>query len=262
MKLCVNSLVTFTACTLATTAIGTSAQDTSRSSLKLEEVVVTAEKRVQSVQSIPLAVTVFSQSDMDLRDATDMRSLQNFTPNLEFNNESGGQNNSRVTLRGIGTETLVGGGDPGVALHVDGIYVGRNSAMAGSVFDVERLEVLRGPQGTLYGRNATGGSINVITRKAIDVFEAEADVTAGNYDRLRVRGILNMPLTDNLYSRFSVLKEDRDGYLENRHPVGLDNDDKDVLAIRGQLLWESEGGKQAGDLDISAKIQNFNGALL
>jgi len=244
MKPCFNSLLTLTACTLATTAIQTSAQDTSRSSLKLEEVVVTAEKRVQSVQSIPLAVTVFSQADMDLRDATDMRSLQNFTPNLEFNNESGGQNNARVTLRGIGTETLVGGGDPGVALHVDGVYVGRNSAMAGSIFDVERLEVLRGPQGTLYGRNATGGSINVITRKATDTFEAEADVTAGNYDRLRFRGILNMPLTDNVYSRFSVLKEDRDGYLENRYPGGLDNDDKDVLAVRGQLLWESEGGNE------------------
>lgn len=238
MRLSLTPLLTLAAGTLATIGVGASAQDDANQILQLEEVIVTAEKREQSVQSIPLAVTAFSQADMDLRDATDMRVLQNFTPNLEFNNESGGQNNSRVTLRGIGTETLVGGGDPGVALHVDGIYVGRNSAAAQSVFDVERLEVLRGPQGTLYGRNATGGSINIITSKAMDEFEASADVTVGNYNRTRVRGIVNIPLSDNVYSRFSILKEDRDGYLENTFSGGRDNDDKDTLSIRGQLLWD------------------------
>jgi len=208
------------------------------SKLGLEVLVITAEKRSQTLQETPMAVTAFTQEDMELRDATDLRGLQNYTPNLEFNNESGGQNNSRVTLRGIGTETLVGGGDPGVALHVDGIYVGRSSASATSIFDVERLEVLRGPQGTLYGRNATGGSINIISAKAKEDFEASFDLTAGNYNRTRARGILNVPLTDNVYSRFSIIKEDRDGYLENSFAGGGDNDDKDLLSIRGQVLWD------------------------
>ncbi|MFT5767819.1 MAG: iron complex outermembrane receptor protein [Halioglobus sp.] len=244
MKLRLTPFFALTAGTLATMGMGASAQDNSTSNMRLEEVVVTAEKRSQSVQDIPISVTAFSQADMELRNATDLRALQNFTPNLKFNNESGGQNNSRVTLRGIGSETLVGGGDPGVALHVDGIYVGRNSATAQSAFDLERLEVLRGPQGTLYGRNATGGSINVITRKAIDEFEAEADVTLGNYDLVKVRGILNVPLTDNVYSRFSILSEDRDGFLENSYSGGGDNDDKDLLSIRGQVLWDLDDGNE------------------
>jgi iron complex outermembrane receptor protein len=244
MKLRITPLLTLTAGTLATIGMGASAQTNSTSKLMLEEVVVTAEKRSQSVQSIPLAVTAFSQANMDLRDATDVRALQNFTPNLEFNNESGGQNNSRVTLRGIGTETLVGGGDPGVALHVDGVYVGRNSASAQSIFDVERLEVLRGPQGTLYGRNATGGSINIITKKATDEFEGSLDLTAGNYNRTRVRGVVNLPVTDNLYSRFSIIKEVRDGYLEKSFAGGGDNDDKVILSVRGQLLWDLENDNE------------------
>jgi iron complex outermembrane receptor protein len=228
------------ATTIAVAPITVFAQAQGGGAPQLEEVLVTAEKRSQSLQEIPSSITAFSQDDMDLREATDMRALQNFTPNLEFNNESGGQNNARITLRGIGTETLVGGGDPGVALHVDGIYVGRNSAAAQSIFDVERLEVLRGPQGTLYGRNAIGGSINVITRKATEEFEASGDVTGGNYNRLRLRGVLNVPLTDNVFSRFSIVKEDRDGYLENAHPGGGDNDDKDLLSIRGQVRWALE----------------------
>lgn len=243
MKPSLNPFLTLTAGTLATIGMGASAQNTPAPGLQLEEVIVTAERRQQSVQDIPLSITVFSQADMDLRDATDMRALQQFTPNLEFNRESGDQNNSRITLRGIGTETLVGGGDPGVALHVDGVYVGRNSAAAQTVFDVERLEVLRGPQGTLYGRNATGGSINIVTRNPEDEFTASADLTAGNYNRTRVRGILNVPLSDNVAGRISVLKEDRDGYLENLNSGGEDKDDVDTLSFRGKLRWTLDQGE-------------------
>jgi iron complex outermembrane receptor protein len=227
----------------------------SRSSA-LEEIVVTAERRAQSLQDIPLSITAFSQDDMDLRNATDLRALQNFTPNLEFNNESGGQNNSRITIRGVGTETLVGGGDPGVALHVDGVYVGRNSAAAQSVFDVERLEVLRGPQGTLYGRNAVGGSINIITKNPTDDFMASADATLGNYARARIRGILNVPFGDNVAARFSVQKEERDGYLENLYPGGRDNDDVDSLGFRGKLRWTLNDA----EVILGAFYNRFEGA--
>lgn len=241
MKPTLNHLKTFSVGTLVTIAAGAStalAQEDMSRKLQLEEVIVTAEKREQNVQDMPLSVTAFSQREMDMRDATDMRALQNYTPNLEFNNESGGQNNTRITLRGIGTETLVGGGDPGVALHVDGVYIGRNSATAQKIFDVERLEVLRGPQGTLYGRNATGGSINIITKNPSEEFEAFGDLTAGNYNRQRARGVLNVPLSDTFFARASVLSEKRDGYLENQYPGGDDADDLDTTAIRGKLLWE------------------------
>ena len=224
-------------------SLGAAAQEQESSSKSLDEITVTAQKRAQTLQDVPISVTSFSQADMDLRDATNLRALQEITPNLEFNNESGGQNNSRITLRGIGTETLVGGGDQGVALHVDGVYVGRNSAAAQSVFDVERLEVLRGPQGTLYGRNAVGGNVNIITKNPTDEFMASADLTAGNYARTRIRGILNVPVSDTMAARFSVMKEDRDGYLENLYAGGRDNDDADTLSLRGKLRWTLNDGE-------------------
>ena len=209
----------------------------------LEEVIVTATKRDEGVQEIPVSVTAFSQADLDMMGFRNLEGVQEATPNLNFSVQSAGQNVARVTLRGIGTETLVGGGDPGIALHIDGVYVGRNSVAAGNIFDIERVEVLRGPQGTLYGRNATGGSINLITKRPTDEFGGHADISLGNYNSVLLRGVLNVPLSDNINSRLSLYSDTRDGYLENLYN-GRDNADKDSQGARLQLLWDLDNGNE------------------
>jgi iron complex outermembrane receptor protein len=203
----------------------------------IEVIMVTATKRSESLQDIPLSVTSFSQAELDMKGASNLAGIQESTPNLNFSVQSAGQNVARVTLRGIGTETLVGGGDPGVALHIDGIYVGRNSAAAGDVFDVERLEVLKGPQGTLYGRNATGGSVNIVTKRPTFEQEGWVDFTVGNYNERRIRAVINKPLNDNLSSRISIFSQSHDGYIENLYTNGRDSDDKDSQGARLQLLY-------------------------
>jgi iron complex outermembrane receptor protein len=210
----------------------------------IEVIMVSATKRDENLQEIPLSVTSFSQDQLDIKGASSMAGIQESTPNLNFTLQSAGQNAARITLRGVGTETLVGGGDPGVALHIDGVYVGRNSAAAGDVFDVSRLEVLRGPQGTLYGRNSTGGSINIITTKPTDDLEGYADITYGNYNEQRVRGVVNVPLTDNLSSRMTMFSESHDGYIKNLYAGGRDNNDKDSNGGRLQFLYTGNSGDE------------------
>jgi iron complex outermembrane receptor protein len=243
MKLRLTPLFALTAGTLATMAMGASAQSNSTSSMQLEEVLVTATKRSESLQDVPLSVTAFSQNDMDLRGFSNLQGIQESTPNLNFSVQSAGQNVARVTLRGVGTETLVGGGDPGVALHIDGVYVGRNSVAAGDIFDIARVEVLRGPQGTLFGRNATGGSINIITERPQDEFEASVDMAVGNYNALRVRGVINGAVTENVNARAAIFSDKRDGFYDNLFN-GRDGDDKDSLGGRVQFLWESDSGNE------------------
>ena len=201
-------------------------------------IIVTANKREENLQEVPISITAFSQEELDRRGVTGLEGIQESTPNLNFSAQSADANVARVTLRGIGTETLVGGGDPGVALHIDGVYVGRNSAAAGDVFDVARVEVLRGPQGTLYGRNATGGSVNIITQRPVSTVEGYADVSYGNYNALRVRGVLNVPLTDTLSSRVAIFSDSHDGYYDNLYEPGRDAGDKHTTGGRLQLLWE------------------------
>ncbi|WP_114520796.1 TonB-dependent receptor [Altererythrobacter sp. ZODW24] len=207
-------------------------------------IIVTANKRDENLQDVPISITAFSQEELDKRGVSGLAGIQEATPNLNFSVQSAGQNVARVTLRGVGTETLVGGGDPGVALHIDGVYVGRNSAAAGDIFDVERVEVLRGPQGTLYGRNATGGSVNIITQKPVFDLTGFADVSYGNYNSFRVRGVVNVPLSDTVAARVTGFSDSHDGYTENLFEAGRDNNDKNTFGGRLQLLWEPSDGME------------------
>lgn len=201
----------------------------------LEEVIVTAQKRSESLQDTPIAISAFSGEMLNARGITDAESLASSVPGMHFS-QSGAD--TRITVRGIGTEQTTVTGDPGVALHVDGVYQSRASAGSLLFYDLERVEVLRGPQGTLYGRNATGGSINVISNKPQDAFDAALEMQAGNYNQFRVRGFLNTPLVqDTLMWRVSAQHEQRDGYYENLTPDVDDLEDRDALNIRSQLLY-------------------------
>ncbi len=246
------------ACLLAICSLTVVAQNGSNDNQSgvIEEITVTATKRDEGLQDVPISVTAFSQSELDLRGFTGLAGIQESTPNLNFSVQSAGQNVARVTLRGIGTETLVGGGDPGVALHIDGIYVGRNSVAAGDIFDVERVEVLRGPQGTLYGRNATGGSINIVTKRPGSELEGFADITLGNYDNARLRAAVNVPLSDNVSSRITLFSDQRDGFLENLFNTGRDSFDKDSKGGRVQVLWNTDSGNE---ILVRGYHSNFGG---
>jgi iron complex outermembrane recepter protein len=200
----------------------------------IEEILVTAERREASAQETAIAITAFSGEDLDMRGITGIEDLQFAVPNLVISHNS----QSPVTyayIRGIGSDQLVAGFDPGVAYHVDGLYIGQPSAMPGDLWDMERVEVLRGPQGTLYGRNTTGGAINVITRDPDETFEAIADVTAGNYDRRRVRGAVGGG-ANGVAGRLAYVREFDEGYQKNL--LGRNGDVTDHWALRGKLGFE------------------------
>jgi iron complex outermembrane receptor protein len=172
---------------------------------------------------------------LQLRNINEIEDLQFNVPNLIISANS----QSPVTyayIRGIGSDQLVAGFDPGVAYHLDGIYVGQPSSMPGDMWDMERVEVLRGPQGTLYGRNTTGGSINVITADPTQDFELFGDVTGGNYDDVRERGVINGALADDISARLSFVNESNDGYQDNK--VGHNADVINYTSVRGKLKFD------------------------
>ncbi|MFT5482525.1 MAG: iron complex outermembrane receptor protein [Halieaceae bacterium] len=202
---------------------------------QIEEVIVTAQKRSQSVQEIPLAVTAMGADMLDERGITDIASMVSSVPGMHFG-QSG--SNTRITIRGIGTEQTTVTGDPGVAFHIDGVYQARSSAGNALFYDLARVEVLRGPQGTLYGRNATGGSVNLVTKAPDEELGGSLEAQIGNYNQRRLRGVFNTPLVeDKLFMRISGQTEARDGYYENITPGADDIQDVDSLDIRAQFLY-------------------------
>ena len=200
---------------LSTLAANVSAQNDT-----LEEIIVTAERRAVDIQDIPLSISAFDQGRLDKSDISTISGLQNITPNLQFSMAANAGTHAIVTIRGIGTEVLPAYGETGVAIYQNGIYFGRASASLADFYDVERVEVLRGPQGTLYGRNAIGGAINIINNKPHEETEISASALAGNFERRRFRGVLNAPLGDSVAARITATYEQADGYLGKSGPRG------------------------------------------
>ncbi len=205
------------------------------SPLILEEVVVTAQKREQSLQDVPIALNAFDAEFLRTTGAQSLDNLQQFTPGLESTNL--GVTQPTFTIRGIGTGGLSIGTDPAVGVYVDGVYVGRSASSNTEFSDIQRVEVLKGPQGTLFGRNAAAGAIQVITQKPTQDFEGFARVRAGNYDKLLGEAAINVPLIeDTLSSRFNITGSRRDGYVENAFG-GDDLNDQYYYAGRASFLW-------------------------
>lgn len=219
----------------------------------IEEVLVTAEKRTGTVQETSIAITAYGSEELDLRGIEELEDLQFSAPNLVISHNS----QSPVTyayIRGIGSDQLVAGFDPGVAYHVDGIYVGQPSAMPGDMWDLERVEVLRGPQGTLYGRNTTGGSINVITREPSEELDGNIDVTFGNYGRERVRAAIGGGLAEGVSGRLSFISDQDNGYQQN--VAGDNGDQTDYTSIRGKLKVDLG---ESADILLTAQLFDSEG---
>jgi iron complex outermembrane recepter protein len=207
----------------------------------LEEIVVTAQRREATVQDTALSITALSDEVMQARGIQATEDLHYHVPNFYFS-EPGQAGITQIAVRGIGNENVTAGGDPGVAYHFDGVYLGRPGSALADMWDVERIEVLRGPQGTLYGRNATGGSINVVTKKPTAEFDAVADVLFGNYDRLQGRFAIGGTIVeDRVMTRISGFTNKRDGYIKNPVdplvcPTCDDTGADDAKSVRAHLL--------------------------
>jgi iron complex outermembrane receptor protein len=200
----------------------------------IESITVLGERLdATDVQDEAQAITAFSAEDLDRANITNVDSLAFSVPGLHVG--QAGQA-AIITLRGIGTENASITGEPGVAFHIDGINVGRPAAARIAFFDLETLDVKRGPQGLLGGKNSTSGSINLVTKKPHDEYEVTTDVLFGNYDRVRVRGAVNLPLGEFAATRFATFYEDRDGYLDNPSVSdSRDPFDADDFGLRGHL---------------------------
>jgi iron complex outermembrane receptor protein len=180
----------------------------------LEEVVVTAERRETQLQDTPISLVALSEESIQSKGITDIMDLSDFTPNLSIKAGRTGGNNSPVfSIRGVGG----GGGatgERGVAMYIDGIYVPRTSGSVFQVFDIDRIEVLRGPQGTLFGRNSEGGAIRIFTQQPKHQFDAYIKATVGNFNHGDISGMVNIPVTDKLAIRAQAAYLSEDGFVQ------------------------------------------------
>lgn len=199
----------------------------------LEEVIVTAQKRAEAVSDIPIAITAITSDQMKSLGILTKQDIANFTPSMSYQETAGGDEGNRIYLRGIGRQTNITGTEPGVGLYNNGFYAAEVRALSGSVDRIERIEILRGPQGTLYGRNTTGGAINVITKQPGDELEHIARVRAGNYKARSIELTSSGPIIDNVGYLLHYTKSDQDSFYDNvsgPDPVGVDE-----RYIEGQL---------------------------
>lgn len=204
------------------------------------DIVVTAQRREQTALKVPLSLTALDNQALEDRQVSDVKDLQFVAPGIRAGHQQGV---TRIFIRGIGLNSFSSGADASIAFYADGVYIGRPTAQASAFFDVERIEVLRGPQAVLYGRNATGGALNVISRSPDREFGGYANLTVGNYELFEGEGAVNFPLSEggDLRARISTHLIDRGGYGKDvtmDHPV---NNAK-AQSVRGQLQYENGNG--------------------
>ena len=203
----------------------------------IEDVIVTAEKRSESVQDISQSVTAITEDDLDAKNINSFVDLSAIVPGVTVAKNEGYK--TVISIRGVGNETNQNAiAAPSVAFHMDGIFIASPFSLQTDFIDVERIEVLRGPQGTLFGQNSTGGAINVISKKpSTGGYSNSSDITLGSYAQTKFRSSSNIPLSDKLATRFSFSTNKRDGFSENT-VTGQELDDANSLSIRSDWLYE------------------------
>ena len=228
----------------------------------IDEIIVTAQKREQSLQDVPISISTFTGDFLEDSGIDTLQQLGQYTPNLSLAFSSQLANN-RIILRGVGS---VGNSaiEPGVAVFVDGIYIPRPSSVIGTLTDLEIVEVLRGPQGTLFGRNASMGALNIRTRKPEEEFSGYIRASFGNYDHVQVAGALSGAFSPDIAGRVAFQYSDRDGYGKNSFTENGSDSDVGTWedgSVRGKLFFEP-----APDLDITltadfSRIINGGGVI-
>jgi len=233
----------------------------------LEEIIVTAQKRSENIQSVPIAITAFTTEALQEKAVSDIHSLSNLTPNVNLDSGSPFSGDSSVlsaSIRGIGQDDFAFNLDPGVGVYLDGVYLARTIGANQNLLDVDRIEILKGPQGTLFGRNTIGGAISIVTHTPGDVQKMTAMVTTGSFNRRDMAFTADIPISANLLSSISVSSQVRDGYQKViPYPVTTEigsvpyvvdkstdypkpayqtaeaNGGQNLQVIRGKLLWHA-----------------------
>ncbi|NKI15867.1 TonB-dependent receptor [Spongiibacter sp. KMU-166] len=222
--------------------------------LALEEVIVTAQKREQGLSDLSASISVVGGEDLGFRDISNASDISQSVPNLQYGNVAGA---SQITIRGIGLNVETGFAEPAVAVHIDGVYLGRANGAALGLSDLAAVEVLRGPQGTLYGRNATGGVINFITNKPTQEFEGEISAGVASFGGVSGRGYLSGPFSDKFRGRVFVEYEDGDGHIKNGF-TGESEGGVEATTIKGSLSYDLTE-TLTSDLSYLLINQNWHG---
>lgn len=207
----------------------------------LEEVMVTAQKRVESLQDTPISIAALDADALEKFGIGDLVDLQGKVPNLQISPHPNSMSTPRIFIRGVGNFDDQITQDPSVAVYMDGVYMARNQGMGLEVAELERVEVLRGPQGALYGRNATGGAINFVTSPpAIGEWGFSQTFSTGSRDLFRSRSMLNAPLGDSAAVRLAYLNTEQDGFVRNVGTGASHFGSEDREALRADLLWQAD----------------------
>jgi len=229
----------------STSNVAYSQQDASAdNAFALEEIIITARKRTESLQETPLAITALSSNQLEQRNIGNLVDIGAFAPNVVMNtspSSSGGGNNIQIYIRGIGQTDFLFTTDPGVGIYIDGVFHPRTLGGAMDLLDLERVEVLRGPQGTLFGKNTIGGAVSLTSQKPTGESGGWADVTIGSYNRLDARASFDFALSDTVFAKLSVSSKNRDGHgkrLEFGTDEVLDTaGDENAVSTRLALRW-------------------------
>ncbi len=229
------------------------AQDAAEQQGGIREIVVTAQKRAESVQDVPIAISAFDSAALRERAIADVSGLSAITPNVTLDASTPFSGSSAVlgaTIRGIGSSDFAFNIDSAVGVYLDGVYLGRSIGANQDLLDVERIEVLKGPQGTLFGRNTIGGAISIVTRNPGDEFHVTGDVTVGSYDRMQLRGLVEMPITTGLSSSLAFGMMQRDGYQKRvAYPGDAgDYDSWELFPASGYQTAKRQGGDDSWNL--------------
>jgi iron complex outermembrane recepter protein len=216
----------------------------------LEEVIVTSRKQAEDIQVTPVAVSAFSTNSLEQRGVANLTQLGGVVPNLTMEAgaaNGGGSNSSTIYIRGVGQTDFLATTDPGVGIYIDGIYYPRSVGSVMDLLDLERVEVLRGPQGTLFGKNTIGGAINMVSTKPSSKAGGYGELTIGSYNRVNFKGSVDQPLIENsLNSRFAIVSKKADGYADVRSydfatakagPVIDERGNENKLGLRASFNW-------------------------
>jgi iron complex outermembrane receptor protein len=243
------------------------AQATSTGNGQIQEIIVTAQRVAQPASKTPLSLSVVSGEDLKSAGAVNASSLTELVPNVQVANAGGA---TVIAIRGVSSADTTEKGDPSAAFNIDGVNLARPQSAGLAFYDLERVEVLRGPQGTLYGRNATAGAINLITNKPTGKLEGSAALELGNYNTRKLDGMINVPVNDMLALRAAVSGSRHDGYLHSTQGLDNDYDDEDSTSGRVHalfkfspeltLLLSADGSKIRGTGPGTVPIDTFRNA--
>ena len=203
----------------------------------LPDIVVTAQRRSESAQSVPIAVSAFSADLLSQRGIATPLQLIQYVPNLFGSNNTGLGSANAYYIRGLGNTETIATFDPPVGTYVDDIYMSRQNGNNFAFFDIDRIEVLRGPQGTLFGRNTTGGAVNVVMKKPADTLGGYVEVAYGAYDKKLIRGSIDIPFNEFIQAKVSGYFQDDDGYVRNT-TTGEKLNDSDLAGLRGAVQFK------------------------